>query len=233
MKRLFSKFASKVIRDTYGQVTYSQCGEDIIIDLLFQQLGNQKPTYIDIGAHHPQHINNTYLFYLRGCRGINVEPDPVLFSRFNELRPEDINLNIGISDVAGVADFYMMSESTLNTFSKEDADRAKEENSASEIREVRRITVDTLQHVLQAHNNGKFPDLFTIDVEGLDERILRSVDLDTNGPAVLCVETLTYSSKKKGVKKNELIDHVRSKGYHVYADTYINTIFVKTDLWEK
>jgi FkbM family methyltransferase len=221
------------VKNNYIRTSYSQCGEDLVIDFLFNQMGIDKPSYIDIGAHHPRYINNTYLFYLKGSRGINIEPDPSLISEFNSMRSEDVNLNIGIGDKNGEADFYIMNEPTLNTFVKEEAERTEAEKSVYKIKEVKKIKISPLADVISKCSNGKFPDLLSIDVEGLDEQILRSIDYKTGAPKVMCVETLTFSATGNGVKKTELIEFVKSKGYMVYADTYINTIFVKEEFYMK
>jgi FkbM family methyltransferase len=211
--------------------SYSQCGEDLIADHIFQQLKIARPTYIDIGAHHPKYLNNTYLFYKKGARGINIEPDPSLFREFEKQRPEDINLNIGIGDTEGDADFYIMNEPTLNTFVKEEADKAHEEHEFYKITEVRKLRLRPVMSIISEYCNGKFPDFLSLDVEGLDEMIIRSIDFSKGGPVVICVETITFSAKRQGRKKTELIDFLVQQGYLVYADTYINTIFVRKDSW--
>lgn len=221
------------VKNDYVKTSYSQCGEDLIIDFLFQQIGTDKPSYIDIGAHHPNYINNTYLFYLKGARGISIEPDPSLIAQFNAVRKEDTNLNIGIGETNGMADFYIMNEPTLNTFVKEEAERMEAEKSVYKIAEVKKIPISPLTEVIEKYCGGKFPDFLSIDVEGLDELILKSIDYKAGSPKVMCVETLTFSAEGKGMKKNELISFVKSKGYMVYADTYINTIFVKEDIYLK
>jgi FkbM family methyltransferase len=221
------------LKNDYVRTSYSQCGEDLIIDFLFEQLQVAKPSYIDIGAHHPNYINNTYLFYLRGCRGISIEPDPSLIAQFNALRKDDINLNIGVGNSSGEADFYIMNEPTLNTFVKEEAERMQAENSPYKIAEVKKIKISPLAEVIKKYAGGKYPDLLSIDVEGLDEVILKSIDYTSEVPKVMCVETLTFTSEGRGEKKKDLIEFVKSKGYMVYADTYINTIFVKEDIYMK
>lgn len=221
------------VKDSYVRTSYSQCGEDLIMDFLFNQLGIEKPGYIDIGAHHPTYINNTFLFYRKGCRGINIEPDPSLIGAFETKRSDDINLNIGIGEVNGEADFYIMNEPTLNTFVKEEAERMQAEESVYKIAEVRKIRIATLADIINKHAGGKFPDLLSIDVEGLDEQILRSINYQVAPPKVMCVETLTFSAEGKGEKKTGLIDFVQQQGYMVYADTYINTIFVRKELYMK
>jgi len=62
--------------------SYSQCGEDLIVNYVFGALNIKKPSYIDVGAYHPQHLSNTALLYERGSRGVNIEPDPKLFRYF-------------------------------------------------------------------------------------------------------------------------------------------------------
>ena len=187
-------------------------------------MGNHKPSYIDIGAHHPEDLSNTALFYHNGSRGVNIEPDPVLFKAFPKERRFDINLNIGISDEAAELDFYVMSYRALNTFSKTAAEQAEKEGHC--IDSVIKLPVDTLPHIITKYCKGRFPDLLTLDVEGLDYEILNTIDYKQDCPTVICVETISYSKNGKGEKNTQLIEYLTSNGYLVYADTKINTIFV-------
>jgi len=43
---------------------------------------------------------------------------------------------------------------------------------------------------------------------------------------VICVESCDYSETHIKPKDNQIIEFLTSIGYEVYADTYINTIFV-------
>lgn len=214
-------------RPVHVKHSYAQCGEDLILSHLFNEIGIAKPIYVDIGAHHPQYLNNTYLFYLRGALGLNIEPDPTLFQLFLKERPNDTNLNIGISDKTAIADLYIMNEPTLNTFSKEEAERVNLEHPGYFIKEVIPVQLRTINDVLKEGVLKDGPDLMSIDVEGLDELIVRSMDASGPMPKVMCIETITFSTKGAGSKKTDLIDHVKNRGYAVYADTYINTIFLK------
>lgn len=234
---MFRKLASRLRgsdneKASYVRNSYSQSGEDLIVEHIFQALRIDKPNFIDVGAHHPRFINNTYSFYLRGARGINIEPDPDLFQEFLKMRPDDINLNIGIGLTKGEADFYIMNQPTLSTFIREEADRMVRENTSCNIREVRRIKISPLHDVIQEYNKGMYPDFLSIDIEGLDDQILRSLDYSIGSPKVMCVETLTFSPAGKEQKKTELIKFIVDNGYIVYADTFINTIFVRKDVWE-
>lgn len=210
--------------------SYSQTGEDIIVKFIFDAVGLSKPSYLDIGAHHPTYINNTALLYKTGCRGINVEPDPVLFTAFIKKRPGDINLNIGVSTDKGKLPFFVMEPPTLNTFSESEANKYVSENGFN-IREKLQLDVDTIQSIVKKYHHGKFPDFLSIDVEGLDYELIKSINYKKDSPKVICVETITYSDKGKGVKQKNIINYLESQGYMVFADTYINTIFVRKDIW--
>lgn len=227
LKNLIKKFFKK--NKDQPKISYSQSGEDIILQHIFRIKKIEKPTYIDIGAHHPYFLNNTALMYKNGSRGINIEPDPDLFKLFPAHRKNDINLNIGISSKNGIADFYRMNSSTLNTFSKEEAEHMQE-NEGYPIKEVLKLKTFTVESIIEQHANGIFPDVLSLDVEGLDFEILESINFEKSKPKIICVETITFSKTGNGTKRKEIIDLVVSKGYENYADTNINTIFISSEL---
>jgi len=213
------------------RVSYAQSGEDLIIDFVFRALGVQEPTYLDVGAHHPTYLSNTYYFYRRGGLGVNVEPDPELFTEFGEQRPLDTNLNCAISlSDDGEADFYCMNPPTLNTLSEAEA-RAYEATGRHQVRTVVRVPTMTLNSLLERHFSARPPDLLSVDIEGLDEQVVRSVDLARYRPLVICVETLSYSVDRTEVKLHGVAEHLLANGYMLYADTYINSIFVDEQRW--
>jgi FkbM family methyltransferase len=216
----------------YQKQSFSQSGEDLIIDFIFTQIGVTKPSYLDIGAHHPFYLSNTALFYQKGCKGINIEPDSELFKRFPIYRKNDVNLNCGIGNKAAEMCLYVMNEPALNTFSEEEADRLVKEH---QFKIVNKITtpIQTVLSIVQQYNNGIYPDLLSIDVEGFDEAIIKSINYSQSPPTVICLETITYSDSGNGIKDNALISYLTDKGYMVYADTNINTIFVLQDKWQK
>jgi hypothetical protein len=46
------RILSRLFRNKWKK-SYSQCGDDLILDFAFDILGIAKPTYLDIGAHDP------------------------------------------------------------------------------------------------------------------------------------------------------------------------------------
>lgn len=214
----------------YYRKSWSQCGEDLIMRYLFDLLQIARPSYIDIGAHHPWYYNNTYLFYRQGARGINVEPDPSLYARLRSGRRHDVNLNMGIGPHEAEMDFYVMSIRTLNTFSATEA-RKYVERHGLRIVDTRRVRVQTFAQAVDAHM-GRTPDLVSLDVEGLDLDILRSIDFSRYRPHVFCVETISYAAGDgSGIKSPEIHALMLENEYMLYADTYINSIYVAASSW--
>lgn len=214
----------------YRRSSYSQTGEDRIIDFVFQVLGVAKPTYLDIGAHSPYYINNTALFYRRGARGVNIEPHPLLWRDLNRHRPHDTNLQMGIGAVPGTLDFYVLNVLSLSTFSKVEAEKYCSE-SGHKLLQVVPCEVITVQEVLKKYCKGKYPDLLSLDAEGLDFEIIKSMDFSLSRPRVICVETLEYTPKGTGKKNYAITEALLENGYFVFADTFINTIYVERDAW--
>jgi FkbM family methyltransferase len=220
----------KILFNRYAKLSYSQCGEDLIVKFIFDDLKVVNPSYMDVGALSPYLFSNTAIFYDRGSKGINIEPDPSLFKKFARYRNKDVNLNIGVASEEGELDFYIISQPTMNTFSRDAAERL-ERDHGFEIAAIKKIKVDTVQNIVNNYCGGVFPDYLSLDVEGMDAEILRSIDYENSSPIVICVETISYSTNGNGIKDYQLVEFLKSKGYMVFADTYINTILVKKDIW--
>lgn len=219
--------ACKYIMQGLGKPSFSQAGEDRIVHYLFYSLGLDKPTYVDIGTNHPVHGNNTYFFYHRGATGICIEPDPVLFAKIKQVRNRDkcLNVGIGLNETTAAEFFkYPAKHSGYNTFNKEEVELRQ--NTGLNYEEKLLIPLKNINHILE-QNMGHAPDLVSIDVEGLDLEILRSYDFDNYAPLVLIAETIRFGDTAAAAKQQDIIDFVLSQGYTVYADTHINTIFLK------
>jgi FkbM family methyltransferase len=211
--------------------SYSQCGEDLIVSFVLETVGIARPSYLDLGAHHPCHLNNTYLFYRQGSRGVNVEADPVLAARLKRARPGDVTLNVGVGPQAGRLQFYVMSPPTLSTFSAEEANRYCKEFGHRIIRIID-VQVHSFMQLVQEHFESA-PDFVTLDVEGLDLPIVRSIDFSSCRPLVLCIETLSYSESGQGRRTKEIDSIMEGAGYLRYGDTHINTIYVDEARWRR
>jgi FkbM family methyltransferase len=232
-KKIFILFslAIKIFRPNYKK-SYSQGGEDLIISHILKILKIEKPTYLDVGAFHPTHMNNTYLFYQKGSSGVCVEPDPYLYKKFRNKRKRDKCLNCGVgANSIKEADFYIISSKTLNTFSEKEA-RHMEKNTKQKIEKIIKIPLRNINEII-GENFKSRPNIVSIDVEGWDYEIIKTFNFEKYLPEIFCIETITYSETGEEKKIKEIMDFMISKNYFVYADTYINTIFADKQAWEE
>ena len=229
LRRRFSHLANWAIGSE--RVSYAQCGEDLIVDYVLAILDVGNVSYLDIGAHHPRYLSNTYYFYRQGGRGVCVEPDPNALRAFKQIRPHDICLPVGIGPSPGTADLFLMTTSTLNTFSREEAERYQAYGT-EQIERVIPVEIKTINQILEEYFESA-PDFVSMDVEGMDLSVLNGFDFERFRPKVFCVETLTYREDGNEEKISELPNILRENGYLIYADTYINTIAVDRHEWKK
>jgi hypothetical protein len=127
-----------------------------------------------------------------------------------------------------MAEFYSMSSHPLSTFSKQEALQLEADGKYF-IREVLQIPVKNINVIIEENFESPI-DLVSIDVEGWNEQIVRSFDFHRSRPTCFCVETLTFSEKGRSEKIQGIFDVFLENNYEMYADTYLNTIFLNTDL---
>jgi hypothetical protein len=110
----------------------------------------------------------------------------------------------------------------LNTFDKDEAERlVRESRGGVTIREVVKMPLVPINHVIAKHFSGKAPDFLSIDVEGLDYAIMQTLDYSRFRPKLICAEFVPH-----GIRNDEAIDFVCSQGYDVRGLTPPNVLFV-------
>jgi FkbM family methyltransferase len=205
----------------YATQSYSQEGEDILLNRIFD--GKKSGFYVDVGAHHPHRFSNTFFFYRRGWRGINIEPNPDAMFAFQLDRKKDINLQIGISDHSGSITYFMFDEPAFNTF---DDTLVKERLATIPCKVVSecKIPVVRLDQVLEKYlPPGVEIDFLSIDVEGLDLSVLKSNDWKKYRPSCVLVESLNTSLED--TFNGEIFPFMKLRGYELFAKAYNTLIF--------
>jgi FkbM family methyltransferase len=210
-----------------AKVSYAQFADDLVSAHLFNSVGIEKPTYLDIGAFDPVSENNTYLFYLAGSRGVLVEPNKAITERLKSVRPGDTVLVAGIgTDETPEADYFMLDNPGLNTFDREQAERIARE-TPHKIREVVKMPLLNINKVIAENFGGKAPDLISIDIEGLDFAVLNTLDFKKYRPKLVCAETLITNTLKHNPATTKLFT---DNGYEVRGMTVANTFYVDKSL---
>lgn len=166
---------------------FGQEGEDAVLAELLGGEQQSKGFFVDVGAHHPTRFSNTWKFYQLGWRGINIDPTPGCMVDFNKLRPEDTNLEIGVSERESERLFYCYNEPALNGI---DNDRREElAESPYKLEKIIEVKTKPLSAILSAHNVVlSSPNFLSIDVEGLEMEVLLSLSLETYSFDFLVIE---------------------------------------------
>ncbi len=218
--------------------SYSQFGEDRIVDNLREDLAIKNFSYLDIGANNPQFISNTFLFYEKGMRGVLIEPNRSLCGKLKRERPEDTILNVGIGtgENQAEADFYQFGAEAdgLSTFSKTEAEHWETvgmNGKKFKVEQVLRMPLLNVNHVVENYFT-ECPDFVSIDVEGWDLQILETFDFERFAPAIFCVETLAYKPDGSTYRLTEINEFFEKAGYFSFAETYANNIFVNRNLYD-
>ncbi len=225
--RILLRFARHIVSFfQYGRNSYSQEGEDLILNRLFAN--KAEGFYIDVGAHHPYRFSNTYLFYLNGWTGINIDAMPGSMSIFNRKRPKDINLEIPILDKEGTMTYYQFNEPALNGFSSE---LSNDRNENTKYRIINSVDLYgyPLSHILEKYLSAQVSqiDFMSVDVEGLDLEVLKSNNWDKFRPNVLLVELL--NSSLDSIALDPVYQFLSEKNYFVFSKCVKTVIFVSAE----
>ncbi len=197
---------------------------DIMINRLVSELAKaaqlpEKGFFVDVGCLHPTKINTTYTLYRRGWSGVNVDADSIKIDAFNIKRPRDINIACAISDRAGEMTFWRRGLWS---------GRSSLEDHSSLGWKPCTVAADTLTSVLaKTRYSGQPIDFLSIDAEGHDAQVLKSLDFDIYKPKIVCIETWTNGLDK--VMREEMYIFLTRMGYVLINWIDRNLLFLRSD----
>lgn len=168
-----------------GIVSYAQNFEDV---LLWRALGHiQHGCYIDIGANDPIVNSVSKAFYEHGWRGIHVEPLPIYCNALRQDRPDEIVLQAAAGAETGLLRFFEIPDSGISTGDERIAKSHQERGF-----QINEITVPcvTLEQIFQLLKSD-IVHWLKIDVEGLEEQVLRGWGDSAVRPWIVVVESTT------------------------------------------
>lgn len=209
----------------WARISFSQECEDLLLIKKFPRA--KKGFYVDIGALHPVRFSNTFMFYNRGWRGIVVEPNPDVAKIFAKARKRDIFVGEGVAASSGELHYHRFTEPALNTFDP-DLARLREQEGRLLIDTIKRKT-SPLADILDRHMpKNQVIDFMSVDVEGLDDEVLKSNDWSKFQPAWLIVEIDPNREDDGSVAAltgDPTIEYLSSLGYVALMKTGKSVIF--------
>ena len=220
--RWFRKFYA--LKRTLGRKRFSVWSEtDIFVRHLIQlyKVLPAKGFYVDVGCFHPKKLNNTYHLYREGWRGVNIDIDKTKIEAFRIVRPEDVNIACAVSNQVGEVEYWKQSFwSILNTLGEQ-----KPEHHEGGKWKKAKAYADTLTNLLDQTAYANQPiDFLSIDVEGHELPVFRTLEFDRYRPKVICVETWDLSLPQ--VVQSDLYKFLTHKGYILINWVNLNLIFI-------
>ena len=214
----------KILSDIYWiffkKKNFSQGKEESILVDIFKMKSNG--FYLDVGCHHPMRFSNTAALYKRGWTGINIDADKRNLRLFKIFRKKDINLNYLVSNSIKDATFYFFKETALNGILSKRRIDFLNENSIIPLKKekIRTITLNEILQIYFKKRKNKI-DFLTIDVEGHDFEVLKSIDLDKYFVKLILIEV---NENKK------LVDiYLKKNGYNLFGIEDRNMFYIKND----
>lgn len=209
----------------FAKASLSQSAEDIIIEKILKEAKKSKGIFVDVGCNHPIEYNNTYLLYLRGRRGINIDGNADLIKLYSQYRKSDTNLNYLISDKEEDVIFNLSNKDKISTIHFDENDAPNEEHFPARLRT--KMTTKTLNSVLIDNNikgAGEI-DLLCIDVENHEFEVISSIDLNKYQPFLIVVEIFNLDINNPTA--NKTYNLLYQNGYKLKDFVFSNGFFIR------
>lgn len=191
---------------------YGQYQQDKYLDQLFNKKNDG--VFVDIGAHDGVTFSNSLFFEKqRNWKGLCVEPIPEIFQKLNEART-CIKVNGCISEKIGIEKFLRvrgefvdteMLSGLVNNYDPRHLERIDREiNQYGGSKEEIEVKCFNINELLKESNFNRI-DFFTIDTEGNEMSILKTINFDALDIDILLVEN--------NYQTDEMNQFMQSKGY--------------------
>ena len=194
---------------------YSQLGQDVEVLKFYNHKENG--FYIEIGASDGITLSNTYLLATKyNWKGICVEPIPKNFELLCKNRPYAACCNNAVyneSNKEVIFDIANNDDLLSGINSHIDCHKNSVDNNKTQII----VTTITLNDLLEKYNAPLFIDYMSLDTEGSELEILKSVDLTKYIFGLIDVEHNFIEPRRSQIR--ELLE---SNGY----------IFIKENQWD-
>ena len=164
-------------------ISYAQNFEDVILWRALKHVQNGR--YMDIGAWEPEIDSVSKAFYDHGWRGVHVEPVPFYAEKLRLARPDEVVVEAAIGLGGGQVEIMVIEDTGLSTGQAEIADLHRSLPFAQTKISVPKMS---LLELFEAHALGDIHWL-KIDVEGMEEEVLRSWESHPSRPWILVLES--------------------------------------------
>ena len=196
----------------------SQLNQDIDVINFFNH--KRDGYFVEIGANDGIFLSNTYLLEKSyNWKGICVEPIPEMFEKLETNRPESICIKKAIYNESSLILKFNIARDTLFSGLINHVDRHVNSLQGGNVIDVETISMNDL---LLQNNAPNFIEYLSLDTEGSEYEILKTIDYNAYTFGVIHVEH-NFIEPRRTEMRNFLI----SKGYiykrqNKWDDEYIH-----------
>ncbi|KHQ50161.1 FkbM family methyltransferase [Mameliella alba] len=226
LPRFLAKTTAEAVRkllNVNSAFTYTQNAEDILAMSLLEW-----PTsgfYVDVGCNLPEKRSNTFLFYLRGGHGIGIDANGSFAAAWRAARPGDIFVEFVEACIGQGEDveFHTFEGHALSNIGGERVEGVSE--GQYRLVEKRKVTTVPLQTLLERHGIPRTFDMLSVDVEGYDEVVLDTVDLQVYRPRLIIVEA--HQPEMLDLAGHPVVRRLGKDDYRLVAVQKSNMFFLR------
>ena len=228
LKDILQRFQEEtsLCRETYERLIEEAQSQNIIFTAQFAQdvmaylffCGKKDGFYIEIGANDGYNGSTTFFAQQLGWKGICIEPQKETFERLQKYRNCAL-YNFAISDKTRKdVEFITFPERDFrsgiaDTMSDSHIEEAKKLSSMS----TATINTVTFGDMMKDFPDVKHIDFLSIDTEGHEMNVLRSIDFDKYSFGLITIET---------EENSDVVEFVEQKGYKPLLTAGSDVIFV-------
>jgi FkbM family methyltransferase len=161
---------------------------------------NKVGVMVEVGCADPIIYSMSKLFRDKGWRCIGVEPNPFFTNKHRMLGNEVYEYAVSTQNATDV-DFFMVNDyghghtMTYESFSALKIHEGYiEKHSMPQNIEVIKVKTKTLQDILEQDAKIDHIDFLSVDVEGYELDVIRSLDLTKYKPSVIVLENYLYDA---------------------------------------
>ena len=204
--------------------SYSQLNQDI--EVLKHYNNKNNGYFVEIGASDGIELSNTYLLETEyNWKGICVEPIPEQYELLCKNRPNSLCSNKAVySESNLILSFDISNDCDLLSGLSNHIDYHKEKVDNNK----RQINVETisLNDLLEESNSPLFIDYLSLDTEGSELEILKSINFSKYIFGIIDVEH-NYVEPRRTNIHNLLLEHgYKYKGENEWDDSYFYNIYI-------
>ncbi len=179
---------------------------------------------IDIGAHHPTWISNSWIFEQAGWQTYCIEPNPNCIPELEKLRKIVLQYAVGDRNEDNVPFYiYSVSNDYAGPFHQaSETGLFSKENMKDWPTTLINVKLRTFEWLMENEVKEGKVDYLSIDVEGAEMQVLSTLDTSRWKPKVIVIENY-YDTPDQHI-------WFRQHGYDLVKRIHLNNIYVSNNV---